>query len=318
MTTRPTYAELCGREDAPPGSSWGVFGEDDQLGTLGIAGAEHAVAASACVVSGEVFGLDYPLEAFDPPIASTRSTLRHRIFSRHVDHRDDVVEMFFPQASSQWDGLRHRRHHRHGFYNRTPDEAVTEHSATLGVSRWADRGIVSRGLVLDVARGSGDIDHEGGEALGVEHLRVAVESQGVVPVEGDVLLLHTGWAHWYLGLSEKQRAEVRGRRRFTGLAQDREVLAWLWDSGFAAVATDTYAVEVLPPRADSVFGCETDEGMMHQELIAMLGMALGELWRLDALAAACARDRRYTCLLASKPLHLRGGVGSPANAMAIR
>lgn len=30
----PTYRELLAREDGPPGSSWGVFGPGDQLGTL--------------------------------------------------------------------------------------------------------------------------------------------------------------------------------------------------------------------------------------------------------------------------------------------
>jgi hypothetical protein len=61
-----------------------------------------------------------------------------------------------------------------------------------------------------------------------------------------------------------------------------------------------------------------DAGMMHQELIASLGMPLGELWRLDALATACAQDQRWHCLVVVKPLHLEGGVGSPANATALR
>ena len=30
----PSYADLLARTDAPPGSSWGIFGADDDLGTL--------------------------------------------------------------------------------------------------------------------------------------------------------------------------------------------------------------------------------------------------------------------------------------------
>jgi hypothetical protein len=59
-------------------------------------------------------------------------------------------------------------------------------------------------------------------------------------------------------------------------------------------------------------------GMSHRPLIALLGMLLGELWRLDELAAECAADGRYDFLLTAKPLDLIGGVGSPANAMAIK
>ena len=59
-------------------------------------------------------------------------------------------------------------------------------------------------------------------------------------------------------------------------------------------------------------------GMMHRSLIPLLGLMLGELWRLGPLATACATDGRYAFLLTAKPLNLIGGVGSPPNAMAIK
>ena len=59
--------------------------------------------------------------------------------------------------------------------------------------------------------------------------------------------------------------------------------------------------------------------MMHQELIAKLGVPLGELWNLTDLAAAQPHaPGRWDALVTVKPLHLTGGVGSPANATAIR
>ena len=39
---------------------------------------------------------------------------------------------------------------------------------------------------------------------------------------------------------------------------------------------------------------------------------------LEALAADCASDGVYECLFVAKPLVIRGGVGSPANALAIK
>ena len=47
-------------------------------------------------------------------------------------------------------------------------------------------------------------------------------------------------------------------------------------------------------------------------------MALGELWQTEDLAADCAADGVYEFLLVCKPLNLVGGVGSPANALAIK
>ena len=41
-------------------------------------------------------------------------------------------------------------------------------------------------------------------------------------------------------------------------------------------------------------------------------------WDLEALAEDCARDGIWNCFVSIKPLNLVGGVGSPANAVAIK
>jgi hypothetical protein len=61
-----------------------------------------------------------------------------------------------------------------------------------------------------------------------------------------------------------------------------------------------------------------DELLLHFALLPLLGMPIGELWDLDVLAEACAADGRYAFLLTSAPMHLRHGVGSPPNALAVR
>ena len=58
-------------------------------------------------------------------------------------------------------------------------------------------------------------------------------------------------------------------------------------------------------------------GMLHRILIPLLGLTIGELWALDELAAACRRRGRYDVFITAQPLNLLGGVGSPANALAI-
>jgi hypothetical protein len=47
-------------------------------------------------------------------------------------------------------------------------------------------------------------------------------------------------------------------------------------------------------------------------------MALGELWWLADLAADCAADGIYEMFLVSAPMNAPGGIGSPANAVAIK
>ncbi|MFJ1996979.1 cyclase family protein [Streptomyces asiaticus] len=61
----------------------------------------------------------------------------------------------------------------------------------------------------------------------------------------DLVLVHTGWAHWYLTAEPGPRAAVRAERRATGFVQSRDFVAWCWDHRIALLATDTFAVEVL-------------------------------------------------------------------------
>src|ERR1700704_4636622 len=138
----PSYAELLERTDAPRGSSWRVFGDDDELGTVNFLTAERVLAAQQCIRKGAFFNLDCPIDAFDPPILSHRKSLKHTIFGSSPHHRDDCIDSFYLQSGSQIDGLRHFRHPVHGFYNGAPDDSIKEGNPRLGVNRIADHGIV--------------------------------------------------------------------------------------------------------------------------------------------------------------------------------
>ena len=315
-----SYQDLWSRQDAPKGSSWGLYSD---RGTVDRIGRNNVMAGKECVRTGEVLNLDYPLGAFQPPFLPARSGLKHVFFSKHDDARDDIVNSFNTQSSSQIDGLRHRRHHELGFYNGTPDSEVTEAGGRLGIGNWAKDGIVSRGVLIDVSlareQAGRPIDHYNGEHLQVADIEEAVSRQGQSLHPGDIVLLHTGWADWYLHeISDADRARIRSSTTFTGLDQSHDVAAWLWDCGTALVASDTYAVEALPPAATSPFQSSTDGGMMHQYLLALLGLPLGELWKLDELSARCAEDGYYDFLLTISPLYIAQAVASPANALALR
>ena len=324
MTDRlPTYAELLARDDAPPGSSWHVFGRDDELGTLNLLDEQRTRCAAALVRRGRVFNLDYEIGAFAPPVSPNRRAARHTMLSRHDGQvRDDRLDDFYLQVSSQIDGLRHHRHPVHGFYGGVPDEAVDVGSPALGVQHAATKGITGRGVLLDVAghlrRIGHPLDLREAEPISTATLDEVAEAQGVEFETGDILLVHTGWArHAVETLDPDEKAALSTRRRFCGLEQSRETLAWIWDHHFAVVAGDTVAVEVMPSVDTSPFTGNVAR-MMHPDLIALLGVHLGELWKLDELAADCARDGVYEFLVTAKPLNLVGGVGSPPNALAIK
>jgi kynurenine formamidase len=323
----PTYDELAAAD--PPGSSWDVFGRDDQLGTINFLTPERVAAAAAVVRRGRRFGLDYALDAFEPYPTGTRRPLEHRLFSTNEFHRDDWLDSFYLQSSTQIDSLRHIGHPAHGFYGGLRPEDNSAESTDLGIQNWARAGIVGRGVLLDVPRWfereGRPYSTESTVALDADALDAISASQGVSWHGGDILLLRTAWAEGYLAKTPEQRASTPWRLS-PGLAQRENVLRWLWDHEIAMVAADNLAVEA-DPVIDSDFrtpgatpperGVDHD-GMLHRPLIALLGMAVGELWKLDELAADCAEDGVYEFLLTAKPLNMPGGVGSPANAIAIK
>jgi kynurenine formamidase len=288
----PAYRDLPELEGER--CAWDVFGRDDDLGTLNWIDAGTVARAAASVRSGQVVNLDLPLD-FGSQLTSSRRPMDHVL----VDNRlgmDDYIDGFYPQSSSQWDGFRHIRFREHGYYGGHRRADFDGGAPVLGVAAWAERGIVGRGVLLDIAAWAEETGHPWDPAarslITPEVLDDVLRHQGTVLERGDILMLRTGWLTW-----------------FRSLAPHRETAAWLWDRGTSAVAADNPALEALPVRRE--------EGFLHRRLLTLLGMPIGEYWDLDGLAAAGRRLARYHGLLVSSPLNLPGGVGSPCNAYMI-
>ena len=202
--TYPSFAELLERQGALSGTSWGLFPQPDR-GTPSFITQDTILEARNCIRTGVVFGLDYPADAFDPGMSLKRSAPRHTIYSSHPAHRDDYLDGYYLQGSTQVDGLRHRRADDIGFYNGTPDDRITEGTPDLGIQEWADKPIVGRGVLVDLdgyRTGEGTpIDHAAGEPLGLDLIQATIQAQSLTIQPGDILMLHTGWCEWFLALA---------------------------------------------------------------------------------------------------------------------
>jgi kynurenine formamidase len=126
------------------------------------------------------------------------------------------------------------------------------------------------------------------------------------------VLIRTGYQDHLRSFAEDDATAIRS----AGLAPTRAIVGWLWDNQVSLVAADNLAVEAVGSTRIGDFG-PGRKGRLHAQLVALLGLALGELWYLDALAAACAESGHYDFQLVCSPINLVGGVGTPANATAI-
>lgn len=308
----PAYDELPVLGTSQLRHAWDVHGPGDELGTLNRITDDAARAAAALVRRGQRISLDLPLTIPHPPLFGRRP-LRHTIFELDRNTWDDRLDDFHLQGSSQWDGLRHVRAREFGFYGgwQGPPESDP---ARLGVDRWTDHGIATRGVLVDLT-GGGELDPFSTRAFSAEELAAAVAAQCGALRAGDVLCIRTGWTDRYLSLDHDQRTALERRdaerttRAWAGLAGSDGMARYLWESGVAAVVADNPALEVAP--------ADPGVGDLHRRLIPCLGFAVGELFTFTELAAACVRDQRSDFLFVSVPVKLPGGVGSPANAMAI-
>ena len=247
--------------------------------------------------------------------------MRHTIQRRRHNVFDDIYDGFNTQSSSQWDGLTHYGHKEYGFYNGVTATQITGHVGTRnGIEHWARRGIAGRGVLIDYprfAQANGIVfaPHQA-SPITAEQLQAAANWQRVSFHTGDILLLRTGWMAWYLTLSLVQRTQLAqpGALQVGGLVQSEASLRFLWDNHFAAIGTDNPDFELYP--FDPGFGPQG--GMMHSTIIGLWGMPIGEMFVLDALADACAKDQCYEFFLTSALLNKLGGVASPPNALAIK
>lgn len=311
MTDYPTFDELPLIEKVGLRHSWDVFGERDDLGTLNFVGPESRVRAAQLVSEGQVVNLDLPLHEPSPPLYS-RAPFTHEIFQSGRNSRDDRLEGFFLQGSTQWDGLRHIRAREFGFYGGHVEEFESP-EGPLGIEHWVAHGMVGRGVLLDVAA---HLESQGASldpfqefSISADLLEEVREAQGVSLETGDFLLVRVGWVGRYLQLGETERAELPRPLAFPGLSAGEDIPRFLWDNRVAAVAADNPACEVSPG--------DPSVGSFHRRTIPMLGLAVGELFVLDELASRCSGLSRWEFMFAASPLNLQGGVGSPANAMAI-
>jgi hypothetical protein len=314
----PSYDDLPIEPQLPPGSAWAVFGAEDELGTLNLLGPAGVRRASELVRKGSVFSLNWGLEQPEPPLFGRKRVEHHFIDGGHTGV-DDYYDRFHPQTSSQWDALSHIPHPEHGFYNGRGLEDIRPVTGNRnGIHNAARRGIAGRFVLADVGRYRAKQGRpiRCGEAdpVSLDDILATLRDEAVELGVGDILLIRFGWIEWYEGeASDDVRAQLGQSTTppSTGLRPEPALVSWLWDTHIAAVAADNPGLEAGP--VEFAVG-----KFMHYDLIPLLGMAVGELFDLGNLAADCEADGVYDGMFVSAPLNKLGGIGSPANAIAIK
>ena len=313
---RPRFDDLPVAPGQPKHSAWGLYGPDDETGTVNLLTTERLAAAQRLAHEGKCFPLNWAMELPHPPLFGRETTV-HELKRRRAVVHDDVYREFNPQSSSHWDGLTH-----YGnvvcdcFYGGASREEITGGPGTRnGIQVWGRRGIAGRGVLLDYRRWAlaNGVAYSPGDrhAISADELRATAAAQGVVLQLGDILVVRSGWIEWYLTLDQAARdAVATPPYAAVGVAQGDDTLRLLWDTGIAAVVGDAIAWEAFPAHPE--------HGFMHETILGLWGMPIGEMFYLEQLAEDCAADGRYEFFFAAAPFNKLGGVASPSNTLAFK
>ena len=176
----------------------------------------------------------------------------------------------------------------------------------LGIENLAEQGAQGRGVMIDLHH------HYGRErrAVGYDELMKLLDQDRVEVEKGDMVCLYTGFADLILEMRKQPDAKLL-HSSCSGLdGRDERVLQWISDCGLAILASDNYAVELIPvslskPKPAALMP-------LHEHCLFKNGIHLGEMWYLTELARWLRSHGRNRFLLTAPPLRLPGAVGSPA------
>jgi kynurenine formamidase len=315
-----TITELFG--ESPP-SNWGKWGPDDEVGSLNYLTPDVVLRGVAAIRSGEQFTLQVTIgkEGYADPVWPNRTSAKRTAVMDESyflsgktpepcgghHYADDRIDMFL-QGSTQYDALGHLWYDGK-IWNGYDATTTIGSLKKASVQPIGERGVVGRGILIDMARFRGKEWLDPAESFTHLDLLEAARAQGVVIEKRDILLIHTGWlARFY----QIPADEFYRDWNEPGLAYSRELVEWFQEMEIPNLVTDTLANE---QSFDPVTGIEM---RLHCALMRNLGIAMTEVCWLRDLAAACAKDGRWTFLYTAAPIKVAGASGAPVNPVVIR
>ncbi|WP_240139836.1 cyclase family protein [Streptomyces sp. MUM 178J] len=293
-------------------NNWGRWGESDEIGTLNLITEAKVRAAAGAVHRGRRVPLALPLhqDGIQSGLIPGRVNPLHTMVQINqelfgpgtVATSDDAVTMGL-QAATHWDALPHVSHSGR-IYNGRPADSITPHTRARFSGIHTVRHVVSRGVLLDVARAKGADRLPGDHAVTPEDLDEAAEFAGVRVEAGDIVLVRTG----------QIRLALSGDRHGYGHPSPGLSIRtpeWFHARDVAAVANDTLTFEIFPPEVAGLWM------PVHALHLVEMGMPQGQNWNLEELSTACAEERSHAFLLCATPEPFLGGTGGPVAPVAV-
>jgi kynurenine formamidase len=302
--------------------NWGRWGPDDQLGGLNfltcaeILRGARAIRQGKVITCGEVIGSPTGDPIFpgrtQPQRANTQDFGDYQSGKKNplpggIQYADDQITMFL-QGSTQYDALGHVWYDDQLWNGYSASETVggMKKASILPI---AERGVVGRGVLLDMAAYRGKFALEKGDTVNLDDLLGAAKKQGVAIEKHDILCLRIGFLQL---LHTQGPEEFYANFNEPGLIYSPELVDWFQKMEIPALCTDTISNEM---DFDPETGMQVT---LHCALMRNLGVLFNEICNFEALAKDCHEDGQWDFLYVGAPLKVHLGTGAPVNVVAIK
>jgi kynurenine formamidase len=314
VATAPTEEQV--REYMRTLSNWGRWGKDDELGTINLITSQKRIAAGKLVRDGISVTCARPWST-EITAETTVQPMRFMVDSgegRDHDSNERILQrrgaaefigmVFHGYAITHVDAPPHYFWQGQFYNGRSSNLVTSREGATVNSVEVLRDGVVSRGVLLDVARTKGVSWMGPGEGVMPEDLEAAEKAQGVRVESGDILLVRTGYYERRL-----REGPVNPMEAGTP-ALHVACCPWLRERGVAMVGTDTHNdIAPLPyPALGNSF---------HVVSLVAMGLWLIDNMNLEDVARAATERKRWEFLLTVAPLRLKNVTGSPVNPIAV-
>jgi kynurenine formamidase len=289
-------------------SNWNRWGADDQMGAVNLITPAKRKQAVGLVREGASFSMARNAEtqpAVDNPQPIVRKTTRLGKDSPEVGiggTGDNFFIAYHGYVHSHMDSLCHFLYDGK-MYNGYSRLEVSEEGAAKNSILNFKNGIITRGVLMDMARHKGVDYLEPGTPIYPEDLEAWEKKAGVKVQAGDVMIVRTGrWA----------RRDAKGPWpvQQDGLAGLHMSCAkWMHARDVAIIGGDG-AQDVLPSAVAGI------SQPIHLLSLVAMGMPIFDNCDLELIGREAQKRRRWEFLVTASPAAVPGATGSVLNPIA--
>lgn len=283
------------------------WGKDDELGAANMNGPELTLEAAKLIKTGKTYRLGiesnpstpaYPPRNLHIIVLAPGQLSGKSLGTNKMTYADDIINGWVG-VGSQLDGLGHAGVDQL-YYNGVHGNDFIKPDGLTKFGTHALPPIVTRGILIDMAKCAGKDILDVGYAYTSELIEACAAQQDTEIRRGDVVLFNSGWMNMMAkDLTTYNKGEPGLGKSGAEFLASKEVMA---------VGADSWALEVLPAET------EGEAFPIHQILLARNGIYILENMDTRELA----KDQGYEFMFVLGAARMTGAVQMIINPIAIR